>query len=109
MIDFAAWPHWQQAAAVVIAVMSVARTARLLIHDHWPPLDWAKSHILARYADDSKWSILWECQFCMAPYLTAGMGLWLAYGGDHWSWWVINGWWAASYAAAIVVSYDQPE
>lgn len=109
MIDFAAWPHWQQVAAVAIAVISTARTARLLIHDQLPPVVAAKAWILSRYKPDSKWSALWECQFCMAPYLAAGQGVWLWLGGDHWTWWVINGWWAGSYLAAITVSYDQPE
>ena len=26
----------------------------------------------------------------------------------HWTWWLVNGWWALSYLAAILVSYDQP-
>jgi len=26
----------------------------------------------------------------------------------HWTWWVINGVWAASYLAASVVAYDEP-
>jgi hypothetical protein len=33
-----------------------------------------------------------------------------AWAADLNTWWfVINGWWAASYLAAIVVAYDQPE
>jgi hypothetical protein len=100
--------HFQYVAAAIIGIMSVARTARLLIHDSLPPVVWLRTRVLARYADDSEWSALWQCHYCMAPYLAAGMGLWFWLGGDHWTWWVINGWWGASYLAAIVVSYDEP-
>jgi len=95
--------------ACVVGILSVARTARLLIHDDFPPIMWLRVQILARYAEDSKWSGLWECPFCLAPYLTAGMIGWAYLADGHWTWWVINGWWAASYLAAIVYSYDQPD
>lgn len=100
--------HFQIQAAAIIAVLSVARTARLIIFDDLPPMTWLRTHIMARYAEDSKWSSLWECPYCMCPYLAAGMGVWFWLGGDHWTWWVINGWWGASYLAAIVVAYDEP-
>jgi hypothetical protein len=67
------------------------------------------AHILARYKEDSKWSVLWECQYCIAPYLSAGMLFWAWVSDLNTAWWVINGVWAASYIAAILVSYDQPE
>jgi len=95
--------------AVVVGVGSVARTARLIAHDTFPPVAIVRERILARYAEESRWSVLWECQFCIAPYLTAGMIGWAWWSDLNMWWWLINGWWAASYAAAIVVSYDQPE
>lgn len=96
-------------AASVVAVLSVARTIRLIIFDQLPPMVWLRVRILARYADDSNWSKLWECPFCMAPYLMAGMFAWAWASDLHWSWWVVNGWWGASYLAATYVAYDQPE
>jgi hypothetical protein len=100
---------FQWVAAVAVAVASIARTARLLIHDSLPPMVWLRSRIVARYKADSDWATLWECQYCMTPYLAAGMGLWMWVSDLNTVWWVVNGGWAASYAAAIVVSYDQPE
>ena len=94
-------------AAAVVAVFSIARTARLLVWDEFPPMEWARERIIARLGD--KWGKLFTCQFCIAPYLTAGMFAW-AWASDLNAWWfAINGWWAASYLAAIVVAYDQPE
>lgn len=95
--------------ALIVAVLSIARTARLLIHDDFPPMVWLRVRILARYKEDSKWAGLWECPYCLCPYLTVVMGVWMYYSDLHWTWWVANGWWAASYVAAIVYSYDQPE
>jgi hypothetical protein len=94
-------------AAVVIGVLSIARTARLLVWDEFPPAEWLRTRLLA--ATGEKWGKLWTCQFCLAPYLTIGMGAWAYFSDFHWTWWVINGWWAASYVAAMVVAYDQPE
>lgn len=95
-------------AAVVVGVLSVARTARLLTHDTLPPVEKLRSWLSARLAE-SDWEELIHCPFCVAPYLAAGMGVWWWLADGHWTWWVINGWWAASYVAAIVVAYDQPE
>lgn len=105
--------NFEWVVAAVIAVLSVARTARLLIFDDFPPVMWARIRVRAWVKnEDSKWLGLLDCPFCMGPYLAAGMGVWawLAWTGDtfHWTWWVINGWWAASYVAAMIVAYDEP-
>ena len=94
-------------AATIVGVFSIARTARLLVWDEFPPAVWFRERAIARLGDD--WGKLFTCQFCLAPYLTLGMFGW-AWASDLNTWWfVINGWWAATYLAAIVVAYDQPE
>lgn len=98
-------PWW---LAVLIGILSVARTARLIIHDDFPPMMWLRGRIYALYDEDSKWLGLWECPYCLAPYLSAGLIAWAYFSDLHWTWWLINGWWAASYVAAIIYSYDQP-
>jgi hypothetical protein len=97
--------HW----AALVAVLSVARTARLIIHDDFPPMMWLRARIFALYKEDSVWLKLWQCPFCLTPYLAAGMGVWMWLSGLDDVWWYINGAWAASYVAAIIYSYDQPE
>jgi hypothetical protein len=101
--------HWDWVVATLVGVVSVARTARLLIYDEFPPMLWLRVRFLALFADDNKWSKIAECQYCITPYLAAGMLAW-AWASDlnPW-WWIINGVWAGSYVAAILVSYDQPE
>lgn len=94
-------------AAVVIGVLSVARTARLLTHDTFPPVAWVRERVYQALPE--KWDDITECPFCQAPYLAAGMLAWAWVSDLHWTWWVINGWWGLSYIAAIIVAYDQPE
>src|SRR5262245_46120191 len=100
--------HWEWVVATLVGVMSVARTARLLVYDDFPPMVWLRVRFRALFDEDnpSKWYDLIECQFCVAPYLAAGMGLWAWLSDLNTVWWVVNGWWAASYVAAIIVSYD---
>lgn len=102
------------AVLVIVAVVSVARTARLITHDTWPPIERNRERIANRLKG---WSELVVCPFCVAPYLTIGQMAWFAllyqFGADSapflLGWLLPNLWWALSYAAAIVVAYDQPE
>jgi len=102
--------HWEWVVASIVGILSVARTARLITYDDFPPMVWLRVRVLAWIKnEDSKWKGLLECPFCLAPYLAAGMLFWGWVSDTDTVWWVINGWWAASYVAAIVVAYDQPE
>lgn len=99
-----------------IGILSVARTARLLVWDEYPPMVWARDTWDAHVTGG--WNKLAHCAFCATPYLAVGMTVWALLAlhdsqvGDWWSsawWWtVINGTWGGSYLAAIVVAYDQP-
>lgn len=99
---------WVWVAAAFVAVVSTARTARLLTWDDFPPVQWVRDRYLAAVGD-SPWSKLAQCAFCLAPYLSVGMIAWIWLSDLHWTWWLINGWWTLAYLAAIVVSYDQPQ
>lgn len=94
--------------AVVIGILSVARTARLLVWDEYPPTMWLRM----KWDDmvgESAWGTLLHCQYCLGPYLAAGMAGWAYLSDLHWTWWVINGVWGFSYVSSIIVSYDQPD
>lgn len=93
--------------ALLIGIVSVARTARLVAHDDFPPMMWLRVRFLAAFPEGSAWGKLIQCQFCLAPYLSTGMVIWAYVSDLHWTWWVINGVWAGSYLAAILVSYDE--
>lgn len=98
-------------ALAIIGVLSVARITRLVTHDTWPPMEWARPKIAERLKG---WAELVVCPFCAAPYLMAGQIAWFLLLYPHheafvWGWVLPNLWWAASYVSAIVVAYDQPE
>jgi len=101
---------WTTMMMFVIAVISVARMARLLTHDTFPPVEWARPRLAAKMG---KWADLVVCPFCLAPYLMAVQLAWMFWLWDtpafRWGWLIPNLWWALSYVAAIIVAYDQPE
>jgi hypothetical protein len=101
-----AWYVWL--AAGFVAMVSVARTARLLVWDSFPPVQWLRLKFLVAVGD-SPWGKLAQCAFCLAPYLSIGMVAWMLLSDLGRWWFIINGTWAMSYIAAILVSWDQPE
>lgn len=109
------------AATLFILTIAAARGTRLIVHDHYPPMEYLRSlwwRALGTSPRRLAWAQLIECPFCVAPYVTAVLGGWaLAVdahlgGGDAWSaawwWWVVCGWAAVSYAVAMVVVRDEP-
>lgn len=100
-------------AAVIVGVLSVARTARLIVWDEFPPTIWLRM----RWDDlthQSGWNKLLHCQFCLTPYLSAVMLAWALWVGPDFTgwgavWWIVNGWWGGSYLAATYVAWDQED
>ena len=99
------WYVWL--AAFLVGTLSVARTARLITFDDFPPVAALRFKFFVKMGD-SPWKKLAECAFCLSPYLAAGMVAWAWLSDLAWWWWVPNVWWAMSYLAAIAFSYDQP-
>lgn len=105
-------------AAVIVGILSVARTARLVVWDEYPPMVWLRMKWDERIGEEG-WGKLIHCQFCATPYMALGMFLWAALalpGSDPrdlwssaWWWFAVNGVWGLSYVSAIVVSFDTPE
>lgn len=99
-------------AAVIVGVLSVARTARLVGFDEYPPMVWLRDKWEARWGKEG-WGKLIFCPFCSAPYMAAVMlaWAWLSWGNEpaETIWWVANGVWGLSYLSSILVAYDQPE
>jgi hypothetical protein len=103
-----------QFVATVIAILSAARTARLIGFDEYPPMVWLRDKWDERIGTEG-WGKLLHCPFCSAPYLLTGIFVWYwlaqEYGGEvaEGIWWVANGLWGLSYLSSILVAYDQPE
>lgn len=98
-------------AAFLLGVIAVARCARLVTSDTWPPVQWVRLRWLTWTAQTPRreaWSELLTCPFCFAPYAAAG-NLALAWVSDLavW-WWLLNVWAAGSYLAAMLVVRDEP-
>lgn len=108
------WLTW----AIIIGVLSVARTARLIVWDEYPPMIWLRTKWDERIGEEG-WGKLIHCQFCATPYLAVGMFVWAAVAFERfaptdlwsatWWWFVVNGVWGLSYLSAMIVAYDQPE
>lgn len=106
--------HWTIFWACVVGVLSVARTARLLVWDAFPPTMWLRMKWDAK-TERTTWNKLLHCQFCATPYMAAVMFAWAVWSGlgfhDFWGqvWWIANGVWGLSYVSAIVVAFDQDD
>lgn len=113
--------------AFLVASVAVGRAARLVVHDHYPPMKALRSWWLNQTVMKGGWREDWApllvgkdggsgCPFCFAPYAAAVDLLWYLLSdagtvhpeGWGWWWWVVNVWAAVSYVAAIVVLRDEP-
>lgn len=93
-------------AAALVAILSTARLTRLLTQDVYPPVAWLRGK-WDGVTESSDWNILLHCHWCASPWLAAIVGAWGLSTGFQAAWWVVNGWLALSYLAAMVVERDE--
>lgn len=98
-------PEFYYLAAAVVGVLGTARIVRLVTADEFPPTEWLR--LKWAVAVGEKWGKLLNCLWCFSPYATAANLAWAVISDLHWTWWVFNGWMAASYAASWVVYHDE--
>lgn len=91
--------------AAAVAAVAIARLTRLVIFDSFPPSAWLRGK-WESWTEGSSWSPLLQCQYCLAPWLTAADIVAGLASDLHATWWVVNAWLAVSYVASIVVAYD---
>jgi hypothetical protein len=99
----------QLAFIALVSVGSIARLGRLLVHDHWPPVSWLRSvwdRIVPERTDKDGWNLLLHCHYCLCVWLAFGVILWGYFTDWNLVWWLVNAPLAASYAAAILVTFD---
>jgi O-antigen ligase len=96
-------------AVVVVTVMSSARLTRLMTYDHFPPVEKVR-YAYSEWTERHKWAngygLLAFCPYCASFWLTGLVVLWGWLTDWQTAWWVVNGIFAASYAAAIVMVHD---
>jgi hypothetical protein len=92
-------------AAATVGVVAAARATRLVTKDHWPPMSFVRRKYV-EMTEGTEWSVLAECPFCVAPYVVAADLAWALRSDLGRKWWIANGWFAASYAASLIVVRD---
>lgn len=92
-------------AAFLVGTLAVGRVTRLVVFDSWPPVAFIRRKWDA-FTNTSDWNLLLHCQYCLAPYFAAADVGWAYLADLHWSWWFVNLIFAASYTAAMVVTWD---
>lgn len=92
--------------AAIVGVLGTARLTRLIVADSYPPSVWLRIK-WDTLTHDGPWSKLVHCAYCASPYIAAPNLAWAVLSDLHWSWWIFNGWLAASYVASLVVFWDE--
>jgi hypothetical protein len=93
--------------AALVAVGAVGRATRFIVHDHYPGMDRLRGWWIG-VTRGGAWSLLIGCHFCVPPYVAAVDVAAAVIWDLPFTWWLINAWLALSYAASILVSYDEP-
>lgn len=58
------------------------RATRLITTDQFPPAQWLRDGVEARFGRDSGWDILFHCSWCI--------GFWLTLAVFSWAWYFID-------------------
>lgn len=106
-------------AVVLTTVVASARITRLLTFDKFPPIKAVRTWYEDK-TDGSDWQWLTLCGYCMSPWVTLvvfTLGLVAGVYGDGEQrvgddaigfiiWWLVAGWFALSYLAAMTMAHD---
>lgn len=103
---------WLATLAILVALFGVGRLARIITWDAFPPAI-AVRQWWNRITDDGPWAKLFNCFWCMTPWLMLGSLGWFVLGlYVDWiaiAWWLFWGWLALSYASSIIIARDEPQ
>lgn len=97
--------EFEWVAVALVTIASAARITRLLTFDHFPPVKWLRTKYVVR-TDGSDWQMLALCGYCASFWVAAAVVAWGVLTDFQPAWWIVNGVFAASYLAAILMSYD---
>lgn len=98
--------------AVIVGILSAGRLTRLVVNDHWPPIERLRNLWDANSERLGGWWLLLHCPWCFGPWMAGIVGLWavidcLLDGVIDWPWWAFNGWLAGSYVVSWIVFHDE--
>lgn len=103
-------------AVTLVTVVSASRLTRLVTVDKFPPIKWVREKY-ADLTDGSDWFWLMYCGYCFSFWATVLVVTCAYFAGvldgpgstaEGWTlvWWIVNGTFAASYLAAILMALD---
>lgn len=105
-------------AVVLTTIVSASRLTRLATFDEFPPVRWLRNKY-AEATDGGGWQLLAFCAYCAGFWVTGAVVVWGLLAGVYdpvsgnqydrvpfTLWWAINGIFAMSYLAAILMIHD---
>ena len=105
-------------AVALTTIVCASRLTRLATWDVFPPTKWLRDKY-SNLTDGSGWQVLAFCGYCASYWITGLVVLWGLYAGVYQTpvstthpflwWWIVNGIFATSYLAAILMAHDGDE
>lgn len=103
-------------AAVLVAILGIARLTRAIVYDDFPPSVWWRM-TWERWMDRGPWWRMWTklftCWWCLSFWVALFcIGWWMltiAFPVLIWTWWVFWGGLALAYVATMVIVRDTPK
>ena len=92
--------------ALATLLLSSARITRLVVADEYPPSIWLRIK-WDTITKDGPWALLLHCPWCLGPYVVAVNAAWAYISNTHWTWWVVNAFFALGYATSWIVFHDE--
>lgn len=96
-------------AVAVVTVVSASRLTRLAVADDFPPVQFFRDRLydaLDRGERLRQWQIITWCGYCASFWITSAVVAWGYLTDWQTAWWLVNGAFAASYLAAILMAND---
>lgn len=103
MVEIVLW-----VLAFIVGSLSAGRLTRLVVHDSFPPSVHFRIWWDAK-TEGSLWNPLFHCHWCLSFWITLPIAASAFLFDLHPAWWIINGTFAASYIAPIIVERDQKD
>lgn len=105
------------ALAALIGVLSVARLTRLVTQDTYPPVAWLRgkwdqinektvTRDGATFKIPGPWTDMLHCPYCFSTWAAIPVLAWALLSDLSPAWWIVNGWLAGIYVAAMIVVRD---
>lgn len=110
--------YLEYATATVVGLLSIARLTRLVTQDTFPPVAWLRAKwdqlnektVKHQYGGinvvPGGWTDMLHCAYCFSTWATIPVLGWAILSDLSPAWWIINGWLAAAYVAAMIVARD---